>query len=162
LDLTRILESVRLGYLEEREGGWDVKKEWKDVLSGGEKQRMIIARLLYHDPKYAVLDEPTSAVSTDVEGLLYETAKAQGITIITISSRAQLKRYHTFQLELGTEDGKGWEFDRIGGDRERVHVRKELEELRRKVERVEALKKRLEVVKTELGEAGLVGGKIEA
>ncbi|RPA76444.1 hypothetical protein BJ508DRAFT_417582 [Ascobolus immersus RN42] len=160
-DLSRILESVRLGYLEAREGGFDVRKEWKDVLSGGEKQRMIIARLLYHDPKYAVLDEPTSAVSTDVEGLLYETAKQQGITIITISSRAQLKRYHTFQLELGV-DGRGWEFDRIGGDRERVGVRKELEELRRKVERVEGLKKRLVDVKQELGEAGLVGKSITA
>merc|ERR1712000_483280 len=40
IELKRILEEARLGYLPDREGGWDTRKEWKDVLSGGEKQRM--------------------------------------------------------------------------------------------------------------------------
>ena len=78
--LLHVLEEARLGYLPEREGGWDTRKEWKDVLSGGEKQRMAIARLLYHEPRYAFVDEGTSAVSSDVEGLLYERAKAKGIS----------------------------------------------------------------------------------
>jgi ATP-binding cassette subfamily D (ALD) long-chain fatty acid import protein len=79
-ELSRILEKAHLGYLPDREGGWDTRKEWKDVLSGGEKQRMAIARLLYHEPRYAFIDEGTSAVSSDVEGLLYETAKETGIS----------------------------------------------------------------------------------
>lgn len=79
-ELQAVLEQARLGYLPEREGGWDTKKMWKDVLSGGEKQRMGIARLLYHEPRYAFIDEGTSAVSSDVEGILYETAKAKGIS----------------------------------------------------------------------------------
>jgi ATP-binding cassette subfamily D (ALD) long-chain fatty acid import protein len=79
-ELQQILEEAKLGYLPEREGGWDTRKDWKDVLSGGEKQRMGFARLLFHEPKYAVIDEGTSAVSSDVEGLLYETCKAKGIS----------------------------------------------------------------------------------
>jgi ATP-binding cassette, subfamily D (ALD), peroxisomal long-chain fatty acid import protein len=79
-ELHKILEDARLDYLPEREGGWDTRKDWKDVLSGGEKQRMGIARLFYHEPRYAFIDEGTSAVSSDVEGLLYETAKAKGIS----------------------------------------------------------------------------------
>lgn len=79
-ELKKVLEAARLGYLPDREGGWDTKKEWKDVLSGGEKQRMGIARLLYHEPQYAIIDEGTSAVSSDVEGLLYETCKEKGIS----------------------------------------------------------------------------------
>jgi ATP-binding cassette subfamily D (ALD) long-chain fatty acid import protein len=79
-DLKHALDLARLGYLPEREGGWDTRKEWKDVLSGGEKQRLAIARLLYHEPKYAFIDEGTSAVSSDVEGLLYETCKSKGIS----------------------------------------------------------------------------------
>lgn len=86
-ELLKILEEAKLGYLPEREGGWDTRKEWKDVLSGGEKQRMGFARLLYHEPQYAIIDEGTSAVSSDVEGLLYETCKEKGISklIHTIS-----------------------------------------------------------------------------
>lgn len=79
-ELKQVLEAARLGYLPDREGGWDTKKEWKDVLSGGEKQRMGFARLLYHEPQYAIIDEGTSAVSSDVEGLLYETCKERGIS----------------------------------------------------------------------------------
>lgn len=41
-DLMTILQTVHLDYLPGREGGWDVKKEWKDVFSGGEKQRVCI------------------------------------------------------------------------------------------------------------------------
>ena len=79
-ELSQILEDAKLGYLPDREGGWDTRKDWKDVLSGGEKQRMGIARLFYHEPRYAFMDEGTSAVSSDVEGLLYERAKAKGIS----------------------------------------------------------------------------------
>lgn len=39
-EMHEILESVFLGYLPEREGGFGVRKEWRDVLSGGEKQRV--------------------------------------------------------------------------------------------------------------------------
>lgn len=79
-ELTRILQEAHLGHLLGREGGFDTRKEWKNVLSGGEKQRMAIARILYHEPRYAVIDEGTSAISSEVEPLLYETAKERGIS----------------------------------------------------------------------------------
>jgi len=73
--LQTILDEVKLGFLEEREKGWDSIKNWNDVLSGGEKQRMAMGRLIYHKPLYAILDECTSAVSMDVEGHLYTYMK---------------------------------------------------------------------------------------
>ena len=39
-ELLEILAAAHLAYLPEREGGWTAKKEWRDVLSGGEKQRV--------------------------------------------------------------------------------------------------------------------------
>lgn len=39
-ELMEILEAAHLEYLPAREGGWFIRKEWRDVLSGGEKQRV--------------------------------------------------------------------------------------------------------------------------
>ncbi|KAJ8127588.1 hypothetical protein O1611_g6050 [Lasiodiplodia mahajangana] len=152
-DLKRVLDAAKLGYLPDREGGWDTRKEWKDVLSGGEKQRVGIARLLYHEPQYAIIDEGTSAVSSDVEGLLYETCKEKGITLITISTRASLKKYHTFNLSLGLGDnGDEWEFERIGTEREKMQVERELQELRERLSQVDQWKQRREEIEKELAQ----------
>lgn len=155
--LQQILDAARLGYLVDREGGWDTRKEWKDVFSGGEKQRMGIARLLYHEPKYAFIDEGTSAVSSDVEGLLYETAKDRGITLITISTRASLKKYHTYNLVLGLgEEGYDWEWHQIGTEMEKMNVEKEVHELKERLDKVPDWEKRLKEIDEELNKVLVV------
>ncbi|OJJ47797.1 hypothetical protein ASPZODRAFT_131371 [Penicilliopsis zonata CBS 506.65] len=159
-ELQAILQDVHLGYLPQREGGWDARKEWKDVLSGGEKQRMAMARLFYHEPRYGFIDEGTSAVSSDVEGLLYERAKERGITLITVSTRASLKKYHTFNLTMGLgADGAQWEFDRIGTDKEKLSVEKELQELRKRLDNVEEWKRRRAEIDLELRTVWTEGGE---
>lgn len=167
--LQSVMDDVRLGYLPGREGGWDTRKEWKDVLSGGEKQRMAMARLLYHEPAFGVIDEGTSAVSTDVEGLLYERAKQRGITLITISTRASLKRHHAFHLSLNgdvnvddidDEDDAAttaWTFGRIGSAEDRVGVEKELSELRRRLDLASGWEARRREVVHELGRVWVKG-----
>ncbi|KAG1732981.1 hypothetical protein EDB19DRAFT_1831139 [Suillus lakei] len=112
-ELESLLDAAHLGYLVDREGGWDAVKEWRDVLSGGEKQKLAMARLFYHRPKFAILDECTSAVSSDVEGQMYEHAKALGITLITISLRPSLTKYHTHILTLSGDGTGSWTFSRI-------------------------------------------------
>jgi ATP-binding cassette subfamily D (ALD) long-chain fatty acid import protein len=73
-DLLSILSLLDIAPLVEREGGWDTQREWRDALSGGDKQRIAMARLFYHRPKYAILDECTSAVTLEVERKFYERA----------------------------------------------------------------------------------------
>ncbi|KAI6251420.1 Peroxisomal long-chain fatty acid import protein 2 [Erysiphe necator] len=158
-ELQRVLDEAYLGYLPEREGGWDIRKEWKDVLSGGEKQRMSIARLFYHEPRYAFIDEGTSAVSSDVEGLLYEKCKEKGITLITISTRASLKKYHRYNLSLGMgDDGNEWEFEKIGTEKEKLEVERELKELTECLDKVpDWLNRKIEIEK-ELSKVWIEGG----
>jgi len=161
IELKRVLEEAKLGYLPDREGGWDTRKEWKDVLSGGEKQRMAIARLLYHEPRYAFIDEGTSAVSSDVEGLLYERCKEKGITLITISTRASLKRYHTYNLTLGLGDnGDQWEWERIGTEEEKMGVERELADLRERLAKVKEWEARKEEIEAELEKVWVDGGNV--
>ena len=150
-ELQRILEDVRLGYLVEREGGWNTRKDWASVLSGGEKQRMGFARVLYQEPAYCVIDEGTSAVSSDVEGLLYETCKERGLTLLTISTRVSLKRYHTWNLDMGQgDDGSEWVFDRIGTVEEKEGVERELEGLKQRLSMVEVWEGRKREIEAEL------------
>jgi len=95
-------------YLVEREKGWDSENDWNDVLSGGEKQRIAMARLIYHKPMYAILDECTSGVAIDMEAKLYTHMKDVGITLITVSHRQTVWKYHDHLLRFAGD--KQFEF----------------------------------------------------
>uniref|UniRef100_A0A3P8VJS8 ATP-binding cassette sub-family D member 3 n=1 Tax=Cynoglossus semilaevis TaxID=244447 RepID=A0A3P8VJS8_CYNSE len=111
LVLKEYLDNVQLGHILEREAGWDVVQDWMDVLSGGEKQRMAMARLFYHKPQFAILDECTSAVSVDVEDYIYSHCRKVGITLFTVSHRKSLWKHHKYYLHM---DGRGnYEFKPI-------------------------------------------------
>jgi len=111
--LTELLEMVDLGYLMERgpQGPKDDREvDWESVLSMGEKQRLAMARMYFHKPKFAILDECTSGVSASMERRLYESCVKEGITCITISHRPVLEQYHDVVLNV-LKDGKGgWTF----------------------------------------------------
>jgi len=113
-DLMTYLDIVKLTYIQERDGQWDAVADWMDVLSGGEKQRIAMARLFYHKPQFAILDECTSAVSVDVEGSMYQYCREVGITLFTVSHRRSLWKHHEFYLHM---DGRGhYEFKPIDLD----------------------------------------------
>ncbi|KAG6862188.1 hypothetical protein C0995_004270 [Termitomyces sp. Mi166 len=176
-DLMEILEMVFLAYLPEREGGWMTRKEWRDVLSGGEKQRvrihvctllqtllltairsnkMAMARVFYHRPRFAVLDECTSAVSSDVEGRMYEHAKALGITLITVSLRPSLMKYHTHLLTLSGDGSAGWTLAQVGTAEERMGIDREISCLESKLADVEKWEERIKELDVQLSTQELV------
>ncbi|KAI9165040.1 hypothetical protein LWI28_006462 [Acer negundo] len=110
--MVELLKNVDLEYLLDRYPP-DKEINWGDELSLGEQQRLGMARLFYHKPKFAILDECTSAVTTDMEERFCAKVRAMGTSCITISHRPALVAFHDVVLSL---DGEGqW----------RVHYRRD-------------------------------------
>ncbi len=143
-DLLAIVEQVKLARVVEAHGGLDAVKNWKDTLSGGEKQRTAMARLFFHKPAYAILDESTSACQIDVEQQMYSEAKRLGISLITVSHRHTLWKFHDYLL---TMDGRGsWTFQpmehaSVGKDEtvQSLSLREEKRDLEKRLKEVEQL-----------------------
>lgn len=92
-DKKKLYESIKMSGLEslissnpkildERVGEKGIK------LSGGEKQRVGIARALYKDSKILILDEPTSSLDEDIESKILENIfRLKGLTLIMVTHK---------------------------------------------------------------------------
>ena len=103
-ELLRVLSVVNLPSVVARFGGLDAELDFAKVLSLGEQQRLAIARVLLSRPRYAILDEATSALDAENEDVLYRNLRDSGTTLVSVSHRASLLKYHEQVLEL-TGDG---------------------------------------------------------
>ena len=59
------------------------------AISGGQKQRLILARALYRQPRLLVVDEGTSHLDEDKERLVNAAISALGVTRIVVAHRRQ-------------------------------------------------------------------------
>ncbi len=76
------------------------------VLSGGEKSRLVMARMLFDPPNFLVLDEPTNHLDLTTKELLVSALGDFGGTMIFVShDRTFLRGLSTRVLELGGESG---------------------------------------------------------
>lgn len=79
----------------------DRVEKWPDLLSVGEQQRLAMIRLYYHKPKFAVLDECTSNISSDLEQECYRIATEDlKITVLSVCHRTTLWKFHSKILKF--------------------------------------------------------------
>jgi len=107
--LVQVLSAVGLDDICEKVPPDQAVERWADALTLSERQRLALARLLWHSPRFAVLDECTTALSESVEANIYATCRRVGISLIVCAEHRLEHLDHHRVLEL---DGAGnWRID---------------------------------------------------
>ncbi|KAI9142216.1 ABC transporter transmembrane region 2-domain-containing protein [Paraphysoderma sedebokerense] len=75
--------------------------EYYSSLSPGELQKLSFARLFFHRPVFAVLDESTSSLDIGTESALYSRCRDLDITIISVSHRQSVVKFHQVIVNVG-------------------------------------------------------------
>ena len=106
LNLIRSVRFQKAAALLERLGLEDRLDHSPEEMSGGERQRLAIARALVNDPELILADEPTSNIDTDSAGrvaALFKELNAQGKTVLVTGHRDDLLRDadEVYQLDRG-------------------------------------------------------------
>jgi len=85
--------------------GDDIDKKIR-TLSGGEKTRLVMARMLLDPPNFLVLDEPTNHLDLETKEMLVEALREfEGTMLFVSHDRAFLRGLSNRVLELGGESG---------------------------------------------------------
>ncbi len=88
-------------------GRLDEERAWNQTLSGGEQQRLAIARALLRKPAWIFADEATSALDESAEATVYERLKEQvrqaGGALVSIAHRPSVARHHALRWDLVRE-----------------------------------------------------------
>ena len=86
--------------------GDDIDKKIRS-LSGGEKSRLVMARMLFDPPNFLILDEPTNHLDLATKDMLIDSLKEFDGTMIFVShDRSFLRGLSNRVLELGGESGR--------------------------------------------------------
>jgi ATPase subunit of ABC transporter with duplicated ATPase domains len=87
--------------------GSDVDKPIR-VLSGGEKSRLVLARMLFDPPNFLILDEPTNHLDLESKEMLVRALRDfEGTMLFVSHDRTFLRGLSNRVLELRPADGDG-------------------------------------------------------
>ncbi|MGX5774369.1 ABC transporter ATP-binding protein/permease [Methylorubrum zatmanii] len=106
-----IREALRAAQLPHFADRLDEVDTWDRRLSGGEQQRLALARAILAKPDWLFLDEATAALDEETEAGIYRTLRESlpGTTIVSIGHRSTLNRHHDQRVEMKPAEGGRFE-----------------------------------------------------
>jgi len=104
----QVVEALKAVNLDALAARLDERENWSLILSGGEQQRIAIARAILTKPDWLFLDEATSALDEDSEEKMYQllTERLPQAAIISIAHRSRLRKFHDLRLSIDPERQK--------------------------------------------------------
>ncbi|SEA95117.1 ABC transporter ATP-binding protein/permease [Variovorax sp. YR216] len=103
----QLVQALKEAMLPDLAARLDDSDAWSQKLSGGEQQRLAIARVLLRKPAWVFADEATSALDAEMEETLYHRlaagVKAAGGAMVSIAHRASVGAFHDRRWTLVPE-----------------------------------------------------------
>ena len=104
-ELREVLQEAGLPHLVDQ---LDVDQHWAQTLSGGEQQRVALARVLLAKPDWVFLDEATASLDPESEADLYRALRSRlpGTTVVSIAHRTSVAGLHERKLAVERTEGR--------------------------------------------------------
>lgn len=102
LSESRIHELLSICKLSALEAKMNEIKNWNQVLSPGEQQRIAFIQAFLQKPDWLFLDESTSAIDEETQNSIYGSIPRilPNTTYVSIAHRSSLEKFHTHKLDL--------------------------------------------------------------
>jgi len=106
--MTTVLRGLGLTGMLDREGGFDVERDWAATLSLGEQQLLSVARVVLAAPGFVFLERPRATLGAAQADRVISLLRERSITCLTLSDGDDRLEDYDVVLELGDDGAWTW------------------------------------------------------
>ena len=107
-EILEVLTALGLGQMLERVGRLDVERDWDDLLSLGEQQLVVIARVVLAEPHFAMLHRIETTLGPEQVAATLRLLADAGVSPVVLSESDALRDRYDAVLDLRADGSWGW------------------------------------------------------